>query len=94
MHMNLKIGAIKSEKTQEFKYLDSILTIKNRWKRENEIKARLQVGNTCYYESLKLLKKQKHEWHQEICTEKIQRIRVSGLGKERREKGSNLERTV
>lgn len=44
-----------------------------------------QVGNTCYYASLKWLKKQKHEWRQEIFTEKIER--VSHSGKEWREKG-------
>lgn len=84
--MHLKIDVNKSERMQEFKYLDSILTIKNKWKRETAIKARLQVGNTCYYESLKSLKKQKQEWRQEICTKKIERVKVSSSNMERHEK--------
>jgi hypothetical protein len=53
-HPFLEVGQYKFQRVQEFKYLGSIMTQKN--DELNEIKARLQSGNKCYYGLSNLLK--------------------------------------
>lgn len=51
---SIKIGHYECKKENKFKYLDTILTVHNDI--ANEIAARIQVGNKCYFGLMKLLK--------------------------------------
>ena len=50
---HIKIGSNSYEKVKTFKYLSSLLTIQNSI--QEEIKCRLEAGNSCYYSVKTLL---------------------------------------